>query len=45
MAEIGKPLKRHQVIPLHQPITAPEPQAKPLPAPSVKPAQPAPEKV
>jgi hypothetical protein len=32
MAYIGKPLRRETVIPLTQPIRAPEPAQKPAPA-------------
>lgn len=49
MANIGKPIKRHQVVPLDQPIQAPEgpvrreveepSQPNYLPTPSLEPAK------
>jgi len=43
--EIGKPIKRHTVIPLKSPVQAPEPVAPPLPARTPKEPARMPEKV
>lgn len=45
MADIGKPLYRETVVPLTQPIRAPEPPANPVPERRREPERREPEKI